>query len=351
MTRGAEGEGFAARFAGWVGIYHFAGARDDGNAKRVDAAVQRGDMATVKSLRRESHDQDETCWLHGEGWCLSRREPRGSVSVSVPKLIPSLRVVRRTLECEIAYTLSRMAVLERIPGNPVGIAYRHLEVGAVALMVRHLPVPGFNSVVGLRAGHEQQIEPLIAWYRGEGVKAQFETVPGYYDPALGRELARLGYYQSGFHTSLVCGPDLVLPSAPGDGDVERVESAAVLEEFLDAYIAGRSIPQGAQFKANVRPWLGEPGWQLYLGRADGRPAAAAILFVHDKVGYCADATTDPAFRGRGLQTALLTRRIADARAAGADFVCSGAEFLSQSHRNMERVGMRVQFVRALWTGL
>ena len=37
--------------------------------------------------------------------------------------------------------------------------------------------------------------------------------------------------------------------------------------------------------------------------------------------------------------------------AGVDFVCGGAEFLSQSHRNMERAGMRVQFVRALWTAL
>jgi protein-L-isoaspartate(D-aspartate) O-methyltransferase len=55
-------------------IYHLAGARDEGNAKRVDAAVQRGDMATVKSLRREPHAQDETCWLHAEGWCLSRGE-------------------------------------------------------------------------------------------------------------------------------------------------------------------------------------------------------------------------------------------------------------------------------------
>jgi ribosomal protein S18 acetylase RimI-like enzyme len=269
----------------------------------------------------------------------------------MPILIPSLRVIRRTLECEIAYTVSRMAVLERIPGNPVGIAFRRLEGGAVALMARHLPVPGFNSVVGLRAGHERHIEPLIDWYRAEGVKAQFETVPGYYDPALGRELARLGYYQSGFHTSLVCDPDLALPAAPGGVTVERVESPAALEEFLDAYIAGRSIPQGAQFKANVRAWLREPGWQLYLARADGRPAAAAILYLHDKVGYCADATTDPAFRGRGLQTALLARRIADARAAGVDFVCSGAEFQSQSHRNMERVGMRVQFVRSLWTAL
>ena len=166
----------------------------------------------------------------------------------MPRLIPSLRVIRRTLECEIAYMRSRMAVLERIPGNPVGIAYRQLEGGPVALMARHLPVPGFNSVVGLRAGHEQQIEPLIAWYREASVKPQFETVPGYFDPALGRELARLGYYQSGFHTSLVCEPDLVPPAAPaGDVAVERVETAAALEAFLDAYIAGRRIPQGEQF--------------------------------------------------------------------------------------------------------
>ena len=267
------------------------------------------------------------------------------------KLIPTLRVVRRTLECEMAYTLSRMRVLERLPGNPVGIDFRHLEGGAVALMARHLPVAGFNNVVGLRAGHEQQIEPLVAWYRGQGVKPQFETVPGYYDPALGRELMRLGFYQSGFHTALVCEPDIRPSAAPAGVAVERVESAAVLEEFLDAYIAGRGIPDREGFKANVRPWLGEPGWQLYLGRAEGHPAAAAILYIHDNVGYCADATTDPAFRGRGLQTALLARRIADAQAAGVDFVCSGAEFLSQSHRNMERAGLRVLFVRALWTAL
>ena len=55
---------------------------------------------------------------------------------------------------------------------------------------------------------------------------------------------------------------------------------------------------------------------------------------------------------RVCQTALLRRRIADARGAGVDFVCSGTDCAdSTSHRNMERVGMRVQFVRALWTQL
>src|SRR5262249_12215074 len=91
-----------------------------------------------------------------------------------------------------------------------------------------------------------------------------------------------------------------------------------------------------------------PGRPLSLARLDGKPAATAILYVADKVGYCADAATNPAFRGRGLQTALLHRRIADASAAGVDFVCGGADFLSPSHRNMEHAGMRVLVVRGLW---
>jgi hypothetical protein len=36
-----------------------------------------------------------------------------------------------------------------------------------------------------------------------------------------------------------------------------------------------------------------------------------------------------------------------AHSAGVDFACSGADFLSASHRNMERAGMRLQFTRAI----
>ena len=126
-----------------------------------------------------------------------------------------------------------------------------------------------------------------------------------------------------------------------------------MEAFLAAYVAGWGIAEAFrdQFKQNVRPWLGQPGWSLYLARADGRPAAAAILFIHDGVGYFADCATDPAFRGRGLHAALLRRRLLDASVAGVDLVCSGADFLSTSHRNMERAGMRLLFLRSIWTQL
>jgi GNAT superfamily N-acetyltransferase len=133
--------------------------------------------------------------------------------------------------------------------------------------------------------------------------------------------------------------------------VEPVTSAGQMEEFLAAYVLGWGIPESfqEQFKQNVRPWLGESDWSLYLARIDGRPAAAAALYIRDGVGYFADSATDPAFRGRGLHAALLHRRLLDASAAGVDFVCSGADFLSTSHRNMERAGMRLLFLRSIWT--
>lgn len=267
-------------------------------------------------------------------------------------MIPSIELIRRTIETEIAYTISRLQVLERIPGNPIGVSYREVEPGLWALMARHIPSPGFNRVAGLRAGHERHIAPLVEWYQAQGVPGRFEIVPGDYDAALGRALATLGYYHSGFHAAMIGERDLAVPTPSGPA-VEAVATASAMEEFLDAYVAGWSIPEQyrAGFKTNVRPWLGRPGWSLYLGRIDGRAAAAATLYVRNGVGYFADAATDPAFRGRGLQMALLHRRARDAKAAGVDYVCSGAEFLSTSHRNMGRLGMRIQFIRSTWTPL
>lgn len=135
--------------------------------------------------------------------------------------------------------------------------------------------------------------------------------------------------------------------------IDRVTTAETMEDYLDAYVAGWGIPEKdqSQFKINVRPWLEQAGWALYLGRINGQPAAAATLYLDNGVGYLADATTNPAFRQCGLQSALLRRRICDAGAAGAGIVFSGAAPFSESHRNMVRAGMRVHFVRSLWTPL
>lgn len=263
-------------------------------------------------------------------------------------LVPALATVDRMLAVDIAYTVSRMRVLERIPGNPIGIAFHRIDATAIGLMSRFLPA--FNRVVGLRAGHESCLEKVVSWYREHGVQPTFEMVPGHFTANLGRELARLGFFQSGFHAVLIGAPR-ARAGWTGQSNVVRVRTRDEMERYLDAYVAGWGIPADshAQFKANVRPWLHEPGWSLYVAEIEGRRAAAATLFVHDRVGYLADAATHPAMRRRGLQQALLDQRIADAAAQGVDFVFSGAAPFSTSHRNMERAGLRVAFMRSLWT--
>ncbi len=65
---------FEARFLCPVSFYEFAGARDAEVGSRLEQAFARDRGAGVRSVRTDRHVEDETCWLHGEGWCLSRRE-------------------------------------------------------------------------------------------------------------------------------------------------------------------------------------------------------------------------------------------------------------------------------------
>ena len=60
------------------------------------------------------------------------------------------------------------------------------------------------------------------------------------------------------------------------------------------------------------------GAHLYLAELEGRPIAAATLYMHEGVALMGGASTIPSARGRGAQLALLERRLQDAFANGCD---------------------------------
>jgi protein-L-isoaspartate(D-aspartate) O-methyltransferase len=63
---------FAATLRGSVFFVDFGGARDPDVSSELAQALRRDEGAGVRSLRRDVHAQDESCWLHGNGWCFSR---------------------------------------------------------------------------------------------------------------------------------------------------------------------------------------------------------------------------------------------------------------------------------------
>lgn len=64
---------FAARLSGSVFFVDFLGARDPAIQAELAKALQHDEGASVRSLRCDAHHSDESCWLHGDGWCFSRR--------------------------------------------------------------------------------------------------------------------------------------------------------------------------------------------------------------------------------------------------------------------------------------
>lgn len=50
----------------------FEGARDGLVDIELAKALRRDQGTAVRSLRCDMHERDQTCWLHGNGWCFSR---------------------------------------------------------------------------------------------------------------------------------------------------------------------------------------------------------------------------------------------------------------------------------------
>ena len=160
-------------------------------------------------------------------------------------------------------------------------------------------------------------------------------------------LTAAGWAQTGFWCTFHGAPAAL--TAPEGVDVAEA-TAADMPEFAWIHLDGHDVPPDDRdaAEAAVRGWFGQPGWRLYVARVGGVAAASAALTIGDGLGYLANAATLPTMRGRGCQTALLARRIADATAAGCDTIASLAEFGSGSQRNLERAGLRVAYTQAVW---
>ncbi|WP_162916463.1 protein-L-isoaspartate O-methyltransferase family protein [Dongia deserti] len=66
--------GYAAALLGPCGIIPCINGRDAASEAAFAAALATGGIGDVRSLRRDAHDADDTCWMHCDGFCLSRLE-------------------------------------------------------------------------------------------------------------------------------------------------------------------------------------------------------------------------------------------------------------------------------------
>ncbi len=86
----------------------------------------------------------------------------------------------------------------------------------------------------------------------------------------------------------------------------------------------------------------------FLAEHNGKPGAAGVLCIHDGVALFGGSATVPELRSRGLQAALLHKRMCYASDHGCDLAMMVAQPGSYSQRNAERKGFRIAYTRTKW---
>ena len=208
--------------------------------------------------------------------------------------------------------------------------------GATCIVVRGLGSRMFNRVLDLRS--TEPLDEIAAFYGDE---------PWWVSDSndLGQALERRGFVRDYGWMKFSRG---VSPRrARSELDVRRVD-AAQAESFARVVVEAYGMPEWtAPLAANV---VGREGWSCYVAYADGEPAGAGALFVHDRLGWLGFAATRERYRGRGAQSAILAARIEDARQQGCTMVTTETGELkegrpSSSYRNIVRAGFREVGVR------
>jgi GNAT superfamily N-acetyltransferase len=93
--------------------------------------------------------------------------------------------------------------------------------------------------------------------------------------------------------------------------------------------------------------LASAGGVRYVALRDGVIAGGASLRFAEGVAQMTGAATAPAHRRRGVQTALLSARLADAAAAGCDIAVVTTQPGSKSQQNVQRRGFELLYTRAV----
>ncbi|WP_309118314.1 GNAT family N-acetyltransferase [Paenibacillus sp.] len=256
-----------------------------------------------------------------------------------------------TLErSESEYMLDRMTAIRERAGNPEGVEFERFG-GALAFYSKSMPWPQFNTVKLLSEEEIDVLDDIIEFYQARGRIPQFEITPGNGTKKLFQALHSRGYYQSGFHASLYAEP--TGSGLPAVDDSIRIREIGKEEAELYATIHCRGTGLGDDgipyVASNNEVLMGRAGWRFYVAEWHGEPGAVGVMFAKDRTASLTFAATLPEFRNRGLQTALIARRMREARTARCELVVGQASYASQSSRNMERTGMRLGYTRATWS--
>ncbi|MFT4416410.1 GNAT family N-acetyltransferase [Fredinandcohnia humi] len=264
-------------------------------------------------------------------------------------MVVTKQFAQRLEQSEIDTLFSRLKAIKAIDGNPMKVDIQQFG-HATAFSAKNIPGPSFNTVKGLKEGDEEYIDSIIDFYRQKEIPVRFEVTPGHSSPKLLAYLSEKGFYQTDFHTTLFQsfskGCHL---SSNSEISIRRLNDDE-FDLFAEIYVKGFQMPAFVKdgVAQNNKVLSSNENWSFYLASVENEPAGIGVLFCKNKVATLAAAVTVPTFRNRGVQQSLLKHRMNQAILNDCELLVGQARFGSVSQNNMERVGMKIAYTKAIW---
>ena len=213
-----------------------------------------------------------------------------------------------------------------------------------------------NKIVGLGFDglpSSDAFDEVEEAYAGREVATQVE-LSNLADPAIGAALTGRGYQLVSFENVLGRSLNGALEASPSGVEVRRSDDSVayrdvVIDGFAHPDVEG--VPSHEDFPreviAKAMADMEKAGVTSYLAFRDGVVAGGGSMRISEGVAQLTGAATALAHRRRGVQTALLSTRLADAVQAGCDVAVVTTQPGSKSQQNVQRRGFHLLYTRAI----
>src|SRR5271155_609937 len=268
----------------------------------------------------------------------------------MPQLHLTLELARRIENAEARAAIETAELMDR-PSAGTSAAVEHIAGGSAIYCGPDSPVTQAVAL-GLEGPvSDYDMDRLESFYRTRSETIRVETCP-LADPSLFSPFRQRGYYATEFSNVFAASlladglPQLFRPELPPNTVIEMVPADQIdLWTLTVAEGFAETFPVTKEMLNVMKLFAQGPHTECYLALVDGLPAAGGTVAMRDGVAGVFGASTLPALRNRGLQTALLQVRLERARAARCDIAVSLARPGGPSERNIARQGLQTLYTR------
>jgi len=235
-----------------------------------------------------------------------------------------------------------------------------IEAVAGGVAVFTGPSSPINKMIGVgfeglpEPARLDQVERLFA-ARGSPVQAEVSTLA---DPALHALLSARGYILIGFENVMVkplgTADRSVAPAGFELRPIDESDTAFWATMLVDGFstpdaqgVPAEQLPPRGVLEELIGDMTDVPDQRRYAVFHEGVMVAGASMRIDGGIAQLAGSATLPTFRRRGLQTALVRHRLADAAERGCTIAVVTTAPGSKSQENMHRQGFSLGYSRAV----